>query len=183
MENDKHAHHSMPLVSRLDHLESIMKNLESKRNTGKWGSSTQAVERQYLPLNLAVREAYFKGSLLDRVASLENRLFQLCLELESSSTSCTSSGDASSSLQGSKQEVACSLPTFFNHNPKQEPQVQANLSEIQGKHSKVIQQRGKQVGCPIKEKGKSKGNRDDKRSKSEKKRASSNWPHLKMLGC
>lgn len=54
-----------------------MKNLESKRNTGKWGSSTQAVERQYLPLNLAVREAYFKGSLLDRVASLENRLFQV----------------------------------------------------------------------------------------------------------
>lgn len=60
-----------------------MKDLERKQNLAKWGcnSNNSERQRQHLPLNLAAREAYFKGSLLDRVASLENRLFQVIFNL------------------------------------------------------------------------------------------------------
>ncbi|XVF13619.1 hypothetical protein REPUB_Repub08aG0223100 [Reevesia pubescens] len=113
MENGRKSHSSMPLVSRLDHLDFIMKYLEGKRILHK------GREKECMPLDLAMREAYFKGSLLDRVTSLEHRLFQLCLELESSSTSSTStstSGCASSSLGSRGQPISRSLPTSTNSN-------------------------------------------------------------------
>ncbi|KAK5812978.1 hypothetical protein PVK06_028424 [Gossypium arboreum] len=133
IENGRISHHSsMPLVSRLDHLDFIMKYLEGKISLQK------GMEKARLPLDLAMREAYFKGSLLDRVTSLEHRVFQLCLDLEFSSTSSTStstSGYASSSRGGSRgQSIPRSLPTFTNPNQfhKQESrQPLLSRSEIQ----------------------------------------------------
>ncbi|KAJ6347806.1 hypothetical protein OIU76_004321 [Salix suchowensis] len=117
MEAARHSHSSMPLVSRLDHLDFAMKYLEGKQHLPKWrgNCSVGGAGRQSMTMDLAVKEAYLKGSLMDRVACLEHRLFQLCLELDSSSTSATSSRTSgyASSGQG--------LPTFtlatFN-NPK-----------------------------------------------------------------
>ncbi|XP_021595192.1 uncharacterized protein LOC110602072 [Manihot esculenta] len=75
MENATHSHSSMPLVSRLDNLDFILKYLEGKQRLPK--CSMRGTERQpAVPLDLAVREAYFKGSLMERVAFLERRLFQ-----------------------------------------------------------------------------------------------------------
>jgi hypothetical protein len=56
-----------------------MKYLERKQSLAVWSSSSlaQGLERQCVPLDLAAKEADFKGSLLDRVASLEHRLFQV----------------------------------------------------------------------------------------------------------
>lgn len=48
-----------------------MKYFEGKRSLQK------GMEKECMPLDLAMREAYFKGSLLDRVTSLEHRLFQV----------------------------------------------------------------------------------------------------------
>ncbi|KAJ4847811.1 hypothetical protein Tsubulata_011758 [Turnera subulata] len=169
-----------------------MKYLEGKKSTPKWGSnllSEGGALRQYMPLNLAVREAYFKGSLVDRVASLERRLFQLCFEIESSSTSGTSSqtsGYASSS-QGSKQEQPFSLPTF-NPNPRQKVETlvlaETNRLEVQAKSCEEEQM--KQLSSTVqKEKpGKKKpNNKEEKASKNGKKKVSSKWPHLRLLGC
>ncbi|KAG8637998.1 hypothetical protein MANES_15G181340v8 [Manihot esculenta] len=127
MENATHSHSSMPLVSRLDNLDFILKYLEGKQRLPK--CSMRGTERQpAVPLDLAVREAYFKGSLMERVAFLERRLFQVnihvWLEVESSST-CQTSGYASSS-QGSKTEPnSFSLPISTNpHQPnKQEKKI------------------------------------------------------------
>ncbi|GAV87968.1 hypothetical protein CFOL_v3_31392 [Cephalotus follicularis] len=68
------SHSSMPLASRLDHLDFIMKYLERKQEMARWGSREDCMP---MPLDLALRDAYFKGSFLDRVASLEHRLFQV----------------------------------------------------------------------------------------------------------
>jgi hypothetical protein len=56
-----------------------MKYLERKQSLAIWGSNglAQGLERQCVPLDLAAKEAVFKGSLLDRVTSLEHRLFQV----------------------------------------------------------------------------------------------------------
>ena len=58
-----------------------MKYLERKQNLQTWdrNSLAQGQERQCVPVDLAVKEADSKGSLLDRVAALEHRLFQVNL--------------------------------------------------------------------------------------------------------
>lgn len=37
------------------------------------------IDDHQVPMNTAIREAYFKGTLLERVASLEQRLLQVNL--------------------------------------------------------------------------------------------------------
>ncbi|KAK9144518.1 hypothetical protein Sjap_004421 [Stephania japonica] len=84
------AHPSMAVMSRLDRLDSMMRCLERRQGSPRWtrgGSSSNLNNLQNMKsLEAAVKEIQSKGSILDRVASLENRLFQLCLELEGSSS-------------------------------------------------------------------------------------------------
>lgn len=57
-----------------------LKYLEGKQRLPK--CSMRGTERQpAVPLDLAVREAYFKGSLMERVAFLERRLFQVNIHI------------------------------------------------------------------------------------------------------
>ncbi|KAL5724366.1 hypothetical protein ACHQM5_007637 [Ranunculus cassubicifolius] len=102
--------HSMPVHSRMDRLDSLIKYLEEKQNSSGWGrgmgmNSNHGVQKQGMPIDLAVRDIHTKGSILDRVALLENRLFQLCLEIEASSSTSRSyaahTSDNTSDRQGS----------------------------------------------------------------------------------
>ncbi|MBA0611344.1 hypothetical protein Godav_012039 [Gossypium davidsonii] len=183
MENGRISHHSsMPLVSRLDHLDFIMKHLEGKLSLQK------GMEKARLPLDLAMREAYFKGSLLDRVTSLEHRVFQLCLDLEFSSTSSTStstSGYASSSRGGSRgQSIPRSLPTFTNPNQfhKQESrQPLLSRSEIQEESETLLLQKDPK---PLEQQvGNKRSNKKDKICGKSGKKTSLKWSHWKILGC
>lgn len=57
-----------------------MKYLERKQKFAKLGSNGSSgakLKGQCLPTDLDLKETYFKGSLLDRVAALEHRLFQV----------------------------------------------------------------------------------------------------------
>ncbi|XP_050378315.1 uncharacterized protein LOC126795538 [Argentina anserina] len=199
---------SMSLVSRLDHLEFIMKYLERKQtlaklesNNGSTSAGGELKKKQCMPVDLALKESYFKGSLMDRVASLENRLFQLCIEKESSSSSSTStqasSGETYWSHQ-SKGESSCSLPTFnSNINPfhlhnirlSQIPTTRPDIQE-QPDGENVLEQKKMSSGSPAqrnhrknKKKKATRANKDEKSLKTEKRISSISWPHLKLLGC
>ncbi|CAL5359610.1 unnamed protein product [Camellia sinensis] len=187
-EDNKRCHSSIPLVSRLDRLDSIVKFIEGKEKLRRWSNQSlvRRVDRQCKPLDVAVREANSKGSLLDRVASLEDRLIQLCLEIESSnvphSTIQKSWGLASG--YGSKRELSYSFPTFNNPKPiynQQQHCAQTNRFEFQGKPQRV-QQRLKQPSS-VKQQEQQHGNKDDKFCKNGKKGVPPNWPHFKILGC
>lgn len=61
-----------------------MKYLERKHKFQRMGGNNSSTSssglreiRQCMPMDLALKEASFKGSLLDRVASLEHRLSQV----------------------------------------------------------------------------------------------------------
>ncbi|KAL6985781.1 hypothetical protein U1Q18_019154 [Sarracenia purpurea var. burkii] len=85
MGEDRPCHYPIPLVTRLDRMDSAMKyierNIKRKQNLSRWSSHNlvRRAEGQCKPLNLAVEEAHSKGTLLDRVASLEDRLLQVRL--------------------------------------------------------------------------------------------------------
>ncbi|GLT34726.1 hypothetical protein SLA2020_092260 [Shorea laevis] len=182
---DRRSHPCMHLPSRLDHLDFIMKYMEGKR------SLQRGPGKEYVPVDLAMKEACFKGSVLDRVAAMERRLSQLCLELESSGTSCTftsTSGYASCS-QGSKAEPvpSSSLPTLCHSNleNKQVSQPLFRRSEIQGKTHTDQQKRENLQPVSVKpQNGKKRSSMDGKACKSTgKKRVSPKWPHLRFFGC
>ncbi|KAL8138657.1 hypothetical protein V2J09_004658 [Rumex salicifolius] len=71
----------MSLAAQTDRFGSIGKVKEEK-NVGSM-NSVHSMERQCITMDMAVKEALMKGALMERVKSLENRLLQLCLELES----------------------------------------------------------------------------------------------------
>lgn len=61
-----------------------MKQLEGKHQLPKWRGNFSirgVADRQSMPMDLAVKEACFKGSLVDRVACVEHRLFQVKIML------------------------------------------------------------------------------------------------------
>uniref|UniRef100_A0A803L5Z9 Uncharacterized protein n=1 Tax=Chenopodium quinoa TaxID=63459 RepID=A0A803L5Z9_CHEQI len=68
------------LNSRLDHLDSTIKYLEDRKcSSTRWtndGAGHGVVNRNCVPIDLAVMEAQSKGSILDRITSLEERLIQ-----------------------------------------------------------------------------------------------------------
>ncbi|KAI4328084.1 hypothetical protein L6164_020471 [Bauhinia variegata] len=180
---------SIPLVSRLDHLEFLMKYVERKQR----GGSNACAERRSMPLNSAVKDDYFKGSLLDRVASLEHRLFQLCLEMDSSgnshplSSASTQTSGESSSSHGSKGETCYSLPTFTvlpNLAEKAKSQSQVSLTLGMQEKSKILQNQVADPSCPQEEVEMRRDKRsNEKKCKSKKKRRPPTWPHMKLLGC
>uniref|UniRef100_A0A6N2JZH1 Mitochondrial carnitine/acylcarnitine carrier-like protein n=1 Tax=Salix viminalis TaxID=40686 RepID=A0A6N2JZH1_SALVM len=129
MEAARHSHSSMPLVSRLDHLD-----------------------------------------------------FALCLELDSSSTSATSSRTSgyASSGQG--------LPTFtlatFNNPNRGESLDNASRVALQEREKSQMQEQERKHSKPTKQKlGKNRADKDEKKCKSGKKKVTPKWPRLKLLGC
>ncbi|CAN7026924.1 unnamed protein product [Brassica rapa subsp. trilocularis] len=77
MEQQRHSLSSVPMLSRLDHLDFVTNNLERQQNLPKWKGESSSITRGLIDRGMMVREAYFKGLLLDRIATLETRLFQL----------------------------------------------------------------------------------------------------------
>ncbi|KAM7491080.1 hypothetical protein LguiA_034001 [Lonicera macranthoides] len=184
---------SMPLLSRVDRLDSLLRYIEGKEEMGKWRSihkshstiSTSSSSSISLGntknLEVAVNEAHSKGSLMDRVLSLEDRLIRLCLEMESSKTSPTSaiptSFGPSSSSYGFKREPISSYPIF------NKPQSHINGYEFQRKPNRLQLQKNvnDNQGAVRKQFGENRGHHE-KTCKSGKRRKIS-WPHLKLLGC
>ncbi|KAI5639371.1 hypothetical protein M9H77_00267 [Catharanthus roseus] len=111
-----------------------------------WGkiihNNSTSVDDKEDEQSMPIEKTNPKGSLLDRIASLEDRLVQLCLEIESfKKSSYNSSKDkssgASSSSAGSKTERICSYPTFDIPNPqlKTQPPFAMNINNLEFKLS------------------------------------------------
>ncbi|CAH8373063.1 unnamed protein product, partial [Eruca vesicaria subsp. sativa] len=136
MEQQKHSLSSLPMLSRLEHLDFVIKSLERQQNLPKWKDESSSTTGGLIDRGTVVREAYFKGSLLDRIAALETRLFQICLELESSTASSTSTGGSGeTSSQKIKRDLTKTLPIFTSninpfHMPLQHPQDLRETEEM-----------------------------------------------------
>ncbi|XP_038888525.1 uncharacterized protein LOC120078343 [Benincasa hispida] len=205
MEDDEEAklsHHpqhysssssSMTLFSRLDHLDFVMKDLEKKQRLGRFGGSNleEGMEKRCISLDVALKDTYFKGSLLDRVATLENRLFQLCLEMDSGNSSNPSSltssqtsveiCSSSSPKQFCRGQPSSSYPTFHYPNHGRTSQI----SQIQEKPQRQQQKKMQESLSKGQEVGKTRTEKDEVGSCKNVKKGipSLKWPHLRMFGC
>ncbi|XP_054808379.1 uncharacterized protein LOC129310538 [Prosopis cineraria] len=179
---------SLPLVSRLDHLEFIIKYLERKQR----GGSNAYAEKQSVPLDFTAKQSYYKDTLLlDRVASLEQRLFQLCMEMDSSSSSylmslaSTQTSGESSSSQSTKTEIFYSFPTFTIPHDRDSSHTHLNtldpLQNIRVQQEKTRREKQHEM----KNESAAKQKEEKRKSKGGKKRSvpPSTWLHFKLLGC
>ncbi|KGN60390.1 uncharacterized protein LOC105435041 isoform X2 [Cucumis sativus] len=192
---------SMTLFSRLDHLDFVMKELEKKQRLERlFGESNleEGMGGRSISMDVALKDTYSKGSLLDRVAALEHRLLQLCLEMESGSSSnpssLTTSSQTSSSLEITSssspkkfcngQTSSSSYPTFHYPNNGTTSQV----SQFQEKPQRQ-QQKKKQQSTPKGQVvvGKTMTEKDEVGSCKNVKKGNNpsafKWPHLRMFGC
>ncbi|XP_072958375.1 uncharacterized protein [Typha angustifolia] len=108
------------LLPRLDRLDALMNYLESKHNSSRWSDGVfRPIRKRSIPLDCAIQEAHAKGSLLNRVASLEHRLAQISLEMEGSSVSSSSTVHTpeSPSMRQfmSNREESLSFQSFDDH--------------------------------------------------------------------
>ncbi|KFK31428.1 hypothetical protein AALP_AA6G110700 [Arabis alpina] len=188
MEQQRHSLSSLPMLSRLDHLDFVIKNLEKQQDFPKWKDET-ATTRGLIDRGTAIREAYFKGSLLDRIAALETRLFQICLELESSSASSTSTGGSGeTSSQRIKRDLTKTLPIFnCNINPFHVPlHLPQDPREIE---EKIEEEPEEEVNIekPLlenkKKKQKKKSANETCKPKKKKTKSPKKWSRFSLLGC
>ncbi|RDY02443.1 hypothetical protein CR513_14093, partial [Mucuna pruriens] len=183
---------SISLIARLDHLEFIMKYLERKQ---RCGTHIVPADKGKQSLDFTTKEAFYKGTLLDRVASLERRLFQLYVKMDSSGSSLLlsrasteASGESSSSSQGSKREICYSFPTFNNlpNNGEKGLMPQNHIKTPETSQEKCESEKQEiKNSCPPKQHVvKNIAKKNEKKCKVEKKRVSPvGWPHFKLLGC
>ncbi|XP_013610757.1 PREDICTED: uncharacterized protein LOC106317493 [Brassica oleracea var. oleracea] len=186
MEQQRDSLSSLPMLSRLEHLDFVIKNLERQQNLPKWKDESASTTRGLIDRGAAVREAYFKGSLLDRIAALETRLFQICLELESSSASSTSTGGSGeTSSQRIKRDLTKTLPIFSsNINPFHIPlQHSLDPRETEEKIEEEEKEEEEEVINIEKPSLEKKDANETCKPNKKKTKSSKKWSWFNLLGC
>ncbi|KAL9667588.1 hypothetical protein QQ045_001950 [Rhodiola kirilowii] len=213
-ENEKQPSATLPLLIRIDRLETAMRHLEMKQiSSSSSGSSSAATttfspssgltsEHQHqlplgLDLDMALKESSFKASLLERIKTLENRLFQLRLRVESDKMEARSRRVQLSS--------ACSFPIFMmnqsstaykklvtpnaslitNNNVESQRTLQAKEEDVITSCKENEENSKQQKQKKKKKKSKFENGDHEKRGKrmSEAEREKINWAHFRILGC
>ncbi|KAH0768432.1 hypothetical protein KY290_003502 [Solanum tuberosum] len=86
---------SLPVLPRLDRLDFLLQVLEEKHGMSPKNEKGEEENSEYcrstLSLSTALEEVHHKGTLVDRLTALENRVFKLSLEMEEEKTSRSSS--------------------------------------------------------------------------------------------
>ncbi|KAJ1388906.1 hypothetical protein SESBI_38719 [Sesbania bispinosa] len=109
----------LSILQRLDRLEHMVLFLEERHccTTGHSVSDFDKClkqEDQCKSLSYALEEVHHKGTLLDRVALLENRVIQLCMDMDLGNTSRSSSSTAEKLGHGSGSLEASGLKENVN---------------------------------------------------------------------
>ncbi|KAK9667838.1 hypothetical protein RND81_13G014600 [Saponaria officinalis] len=174
---------STSLVSTLDHrLHFMTKYMEQKRESSKWGSDGEVsmTQKDPMPLELAVEEVQSKGSLLDRIASLEARLVQLCLLIESKAASPSTSSEIQQTLPESRKPSSpyslSRLRLSSRKAVKQTSQVSTDkipVADLNQEDRKSMNNEGF-TGKKIK---------NCTANKSAKREGTSGCLHFRLLGC
>ncbi|XP_021768185.1 uncharacterized protein LOC110732538 [Chenopodium quinoa] len=161
------------LNSRLDHLDSTIKYLEDRKcSSTRWtndGAGHGVVNRNCVPIDLAVMEAQSKGSILDRITSLEERLIQVCSLIESEAAlSPSKNSQDETSPRISRKGFSNSFSRF------RLPRRSNNKQPI----SRTCMDKP-----PVTEGKEHKKSKGEKSSPKHKKLDSSSLLHLRLLGC
>ncbi|KAI3494801.1 hypothetical protein L1887_40413 [Cichorium endivia] len=177
MDDQLQSHSSLPLLSKPDRMDSFIKqirknpNLTRLRYIFKFGRKNS----ECVPLNETVADNS-KSYLLDRIESLEDRLIQLSLEIE---TRRTSRPSHTPSTIPTRELPISSYPVFNNPKPKCKRVASDILpistgGELQKRSETLERKQNRRNGN---------GNDENHKTFKNAKKKAHSWPHLKILGC
>ncbi|KAK1356556.1 hypothetical protein POM88_049812 [Heracleum sosnowskyi] len=197
---DHHQLHSlsfMPLLSRVDRLDSVIKDVEKKKKkqeeSSMWSNGTRRLvarrnSRKGMPLIVATRETNAKGSLMDRIRSLEDRLLQLSREIDQASSKASSSSSTQSTSLWTTSSTSCaqlkseipisSYPTFHIAHESRLP-----CHEYFQKNPRGPQPRMKNPENGMQQKEGKDYAVEKECINGKKKKKSPCWQRMKLLGC
>ncbi|CAA3002569.1 Hypothetical predicted protein [Olea europaea subsp. europaea] len=118
----------LPVILRLDRLDRLLQLLEERHSLSRREiSSTAIVEKdECKDLSSALEEVHHKGTLMERLSVLENRVLQLSLEMDEGNTSKSSSSTVQVS-QGIRN-----LDSELCNETRQDENVIITTQEIEG---------------------------------------------------
>ncbi|KAL4198047.1 hypothetical protein AMTRI_Chr03g43920 [Amborella trichopoda] len=187
---DKQSTRPMPVLSRLDRLDLLLGYLEerhslSQRHNGNV-SEPSRLKLECKPLASALQEVQSKGTLMDRIAVLENRVLQLSLEMEEGSAS-SSSTLAASNAELSICQGADPTSNFASSNELQKEPAKHREEVSKGFHEDQDHDRT-HIEVTIKQEQKNQKPKVSKKSNRGKKRAlktlrNRKWMEWFMIGC
>ncbi|XP_048500767.1 uncharacterized protein LOC104892915 isoform X2 [Beta vulgaris subsp. vulgaris] len=169
---------SMPsLISRLDHLDSMMNYLDGRKySSARWANDGAVVKKECVPLDLALKEAQSKGSILERITSLEQQLIQLCLDIESEGGSPSRNSQREQNATSpliSRKGFSNSFSRFrLSHLSHNQKGTKNEEHDTRLEPSSEASQRRKNMKT-----------KDEKASPKQKKVVPSSLLHLRLLGC
>ncbi|EYU34955.1 hypothetical protein ABFS82_11G041100 [Erythranthe guttata] len=121
----------VPVIPRLDRLDRVLKLLEDEKH------SLLSSRRDFCckTLSSALEEVQHKGTLLERLTALENRVLQLSLEIDQGNTSKSSSSTVEASKDKTVHERSDENSVTAVGQEKQDPptiQAQEGASYADG---------------------------------------------------
>ncbi|XP_011078621.1 uncharacterized protein LOC105162309 [Sesamum indicum] len=114
----------MPVIPRLDRLDRLLQLLEEKHSLSRrdFCGNTCAVDAgsnvdECKTLSSALDEVHRKGTLIERLVLLENRVLQLSLEMDEGNTSKSSTSTVEVSEMTAKESELLSIPKRQDESP------------------------------------------------------------------
>ncbi|KAL0427220.1 UNVERIFIED_CONTAM: hypothetical protein Slati_2896800 [Sesamum latifolium] len=114
----------MPVIPRLDRLDRLLQLLEEKHSLSRrdlCGNTCAADVESNIDecktLSSALEEVQRKGTLIERLVLLENRVLQLSLEMDEGNTSHSSTSTVEVSEMSAKHSQLLSIPKRQDQSP------------------------------------------------------------------
>ncbi|KAL2482731.1 uncharacterized protein Fot_44175 [Forsythia ovata] len=135
----------LPVIPRLDRLDRLLQLLEERHSLSRREFSTTFVEKdECKTLSSAVEEVQHKGTLMERLSVLENRVLQLSLEMDEGNTSKSSSSTVQVSQGIRKLDSELCIATRQDENVIITSQEMEGPPEVQDGASSISNQNAQQ---------------------------------------
>ncbi|KAL5707321.1 hypothetical protein ACHQM5_025381 [Ranunculus cassubicifolius] len=133
-----------PVISRLDRLDRLLQQLEKRQIPSQENSNQRAIDdNKCKPISSALEEVHTKGTLMERLTMLENRVLQLCLAIEDGNTSSSSISMKSNADNAKEKSSAEWDGKLVNTLEKQEHTLQERVCQEPSKKGSQDQKKGK----------------------------------------
>ncbi|KAF5181507.1 Vacuolar iron transporter family protein [Thalictrum thalictroides] len=118
---------TIPVISRLDRLDRLLQHFEKKQSCSSLKCSTpimaeEKLDQQCKRLSSALEEVDSKGTLMERLEMLENRVLQLSLQTEDGNMS-SSSTSTKTDAENNAPRVPADLNMKFINSLEQQDQI------------------------------------------------------------
>ncbi|PIA26270.1 hypothetical protein AQUCO_09500027v1 [Aquilegia coerulea] len=147
-DNQQFCSSTIPVISRLDRLDHLLQHLEKKQSCSSLKCSTpiapeEKLNKQCKHLSSALEEVDSKGTLMERLEILENRVLQLSLQPEDGNTSSSSTSTKTDTEENITPRVPADLNMKLINSLEQQDQIIIQENDFKEARESGSQKKGR----------------------------------------